>query len=66
FGKRTGRDIKSCDLLAAYIEAKASIYYGISSKPLEDGVKEIRKKLKDAGTGIGAAELIERLDRILS
>ncbi|MCL1810693.1 MAG: HD domain-containing protein [Methanomassiliicoccaceae archaeon] len=65
FGKRTGRDIKSCDLMAAYIEAKASVSYGISSKPLEDGVRELRKKLKGTGSGIGADRLLEQLDRVL-
>jgi len=65
FGKRTGKDIKSCDLMAAYIEAKASVSYGISSKPLEDGVKELRNKLRSTGAGIGAEELLGRLDEIL-
>jgi putative hydrolase of HD superfamily len=64
-GKRTGKDIKSCDLTAAYIEAKASIYYGISSRPLEEGVEEIKKKLRSSGAGIGAEGLLERLDKIL-
>ena len=64
-GKRTGRDIKSCDLMAAYIEAKVSRCYGISSKQLQDGEKELRKKLENNGSGIGAKDLIERLDRIL-
>jgi putative hydrolase of HD superfamily len=64
-GKRTGRDIKSCDLMAAYIEAKVSRCYGISSKPLQDGEKELRKKLESNGSGIGAKDLIERLDKIL-
>jgi putative hydrolase of HD superfamily len=64
-GKRTGKDIKSCDLMAAYIETKASRYYGITSRTLEDGERELRKRLVDCGSGIGAAELIERLDEIL-
>ncbi|MDR2698473.1 MAG: HD domain-containing protein [Candidatus Methanoplasma sp.] len=65
FGRRTGKDIKSCDLMAAYIEAKASVSYGISSKPLEDGVKELRKKLRASGAGIGAEDLLDQLDRVL-
>ncbi len=66
FGKRTGRDIKTCDIMAAYIEAKASICYGISSKALRDGEAELRKKLESNGSGIGAKEIIERLDVILT
>ncbi|MCL2317435.1 MAG: HD domain-containing protein [Methanomassiliicoccaceae archaeon] len=64
-GKRTGKDIKSCDLMAAYIEAKISRSYGVSSKPLQEGEKEIRKKLETGGSGIGAKEIIERLDIIM-
>ena len=66
FGKRTGRDIKLCDLMAAYIEARASRYYGTSSKPLHKGEKELRKKLESDGGSIGAKELIERLDAVLN
>ena len=66
FGNRTGGDIKACDLMAAYIEAKASIFYGISSKPLEDGVKEIKKKLEGGNYGICVKDILERLDAILS
>jgi putative hydrolase of HD superfamily len=65
FGKRTGRDIKTCDLMAAYIEAMASRRSGISSKALQEGEKELRKKLEANGSGIGAKKLIERLDEIL-
>ena len=65
FGKRTGRDIKSCDIMAAYIEAKASRCYGISSKSLQDGEEELRKRLETGGSGIGAGELLKRLDVIL-
>jgi len=65
-GKRTGRDIKSCDLMAAYLEAKASRWYGTSSSTLIEGEAELRKKLESSAAGIGAKELIERLDIILS
>jgi len=65
-GKRTGKDIKSCDLMAAYIEAKISRCYGISSQTLIEGEREIRKKLETSGSGIGAKEIIERLDVIMS
>ncbi|MDR0309898.1 MAG: HD domain-containing protein [Candidatus Methanoplasma sp.] len=66
FGKRRGKDIKACDLMAAYIETKASMYYGISSRALEEGEKELRKKLLSNGTGIGAERILESLDRILA
>jgi len=65
FGRRTGKDIKSCDIMAAYIEARASRGYGISSQPLQEGEKELRRKLENSGAGIGAQELLERLDVIL-
>ena len=66
FGKRTGRDIKSCDIMAAYLEAKASRWYGTSSNTLSEGEAELRKKLESSADGIGAKELLERLDVILS
>ncbi|MCL2509851.1 MAG: HD domain-containing protein [Methanomassiliicoccaceae archaeon] len=66
FGIRNGKDIKSCDIMAAYIEAKASIYYGTSSKTLVEGEKELRKKLESTADGIGAKDIIKRLDIILS
>ena len=66
FGKRAGRDIKSCDIMAAYIEARASRYYGTFSKTLQEGEKELRKKLESTADGIRAKELLERLDVILS
>ena len=65
FGRRTGRDIKSCDLMAAYIEARASRRYGISSKAMQDGEAELRKRLVASGSGIGAEGILERLDVIL-
>ena len=65
-GKRAGKDIKACDLMAAYIEAKASMCYGITSKTLEDGEKELRKRLMSSGSGIGAEGLIKRLNELLA
>jgi putative hydrolases of HD superfamily len=61
-GKRAGRNIKSCDLMAAYIEADVSIRYGVSSKALRDGKEEIKRKLEINGGGIGAKDLIEDFD----
>lgn len=64
FGKRDGKNIKSCDRMAAYIEAKASRCYGISSQVLGQGEKELRKKLEETGEGISAIELLEGFDRV--
>ena len=64
YGRRDGRNLKSCDLLAAYMEAHISRRYGISSDTLASGEKEIRDKLMERGKGIGAKELIESLDRM--
>ncbi|MDR0887840.1 MAG: HD domain-containing protein [Candidatus Methanoplasma sp.] len=61
-GKRTGKDIKACDLMAAYIEAHVSICHGISSKTLKEGEKELRVKLKEVGKEIGAEDLILSFD----
>jgi len=64
FGKRTGKDIKSCDLMAAYIEAHISRCYGISSKALMEGEKQLREKLENSGAGIDAKNLMNRFDEI--
>ncbi|MDY0251513.1 MAG: HD domain-containing protein [Candidatus Methanomethylophilaceae archaeon] len=64
YGMRAGRDIKSCDLLAAYIEAHVSASYGISSQSLTEGKEELLTRLVNTGDGIGARELVVRLGRI--
>lgn len=63
-GKRTGKDIKSCDMMAAYIEARVSRCYGITSKTLSEGEKELKNKLEKQGSGIRAKELIKSFDRM--
>ncbi|MDR0523141.1 MAG: HD domain-containing protein [Candidatus Methanoplasma sp.] len=63
-GKRAGRDIKACDLMAAYMEASASIRHGISSRALEDGRRELRERLRQTGGGIGASALIDEFEGI--
>lgn len=63
-GIRNGRDIKSCDMLAAYMEAQTSIRYGTSSRALVEGEKELRSKLEKQGSGIGAKEFIKNFDRM--
>lgn len=61
---RRGTDLKSCDNMAAFMEARISICYGISSKALRDGEKEIRRKLETSGEGIDAKGLIGCFDRM--
>lgn len=63
-GIRTGKDIKACDMMAAYIEARASRCYGITSKTLVEGEKELRNKLEKQGIGIGAKDLLKSFDRM--
>lgn len=63
-GKRSGKTIKSCDLLAAYVEAHVSICYGVSSRSLKEGEEELRTRLMQDGGNIDAEELIIRLGRI--
>ena len=64
YGIRAGRDIKSCDLLAAYIEAHVSASYGVTSQSLTEGKEELLTRLVNTGDGIGARELVVRLGRI--
>lgn len=64
YGKRMGRNIKACDLMAAYVEAHVSICYGVSSKSLRDGEAGIKKKMEAVGKGIGSEELLKDFDRL--
>ena len=62
FGKRNGYDLKTCDSLAAYMEAHISICYGVSSTTLRDGERDIREKLQSRDRGIDASKIISDLD----
>ncbi len=62
FGTRNGYDIKTCDNLAAYMEAHISICYGVSSSTLRDGEHDIRVKLLGRKKGIDTAKIISDLD----
>lgn len=62
FGIRNGYDIKTCDNLAAYMEAHISICYGVSSATLRDGEHDIRVKLLGRKKGIDTAKIISDLD----
>jgi len=46
-----GQIIKGCDHLAAFVEAYMSIEYGISSKHLLTGVRDIRSRYRDRVIG---------------
>ena len=59
-----GRSIKVCDLLAAYMEARVSECYGISSKALSNGREELKAKLLSMRTEIDAKGMIEALDKM--
>ncbi|MDY0293728.1 MAG: HD domain-containing protein [Candidatus Methanomethylophilaceae archaeon] len=63
-GPRRGRDIKCCDLMAAYIEAYVSRRYGITSRTLEDGEDSLRRRLNEIGGSIDSTGFMERLDRM--
>ncbi len=62
FGPRNGYDLKTCDSLAAYMEAHISICYGVSSTTLRDGEHDIRIKLLGRKKGIDTAKIIAELD----
>ncbi len=62
FGVRNGYDLKTCDNLAAYMEAHISLCYGVSSATLRDGERDIRAKLMDRKKGIDASAIVEELN----
>ena len=62
FGIRNGYDLKTCDNLAAYMEAFISIRYGVSSTTLRDGVTDTRQRLSQRKKGIDASGIMAELD----
>jgi putative hydrolase of HD superfamily len=62
FGIRNGYDLKTCDNLAAYMEAFISIRYGVSSTTLRDGVADTRQRLSQRKKGIDASGIMAELD----
>ncbi|MBR1452155.1 MAG: haloacid dehalogenase, partial [Candidatus Methanomethylophilaceae archaeon] len=62
FGIRNGYDLKTCDNLAAYMEAFISIRYGVSSTTLRDGVTDTRQRLSQRTKGIDASGIMAELD----
>jgi putative hydrolase of HD superfamily len=63
-GAADGKAIKACDQFAAYIEAHVSECYGISSKALSSGKKELRGRLLASDASIDIKELMDRLDEM--
>ena len=63
FGRRDGYAIKTCDLLAAYMEALVSRRYGITSQSLTVGERQLREKLMGR-SGFDVKGLVEDLDRL--
>lgn len=47
FSAIDGELIKACDHLAAYIEAKLSLYHGISSRHLREGAEDLYKRYQN-------------------
>ena len=64
FGRLMGRDIKAADLLTAYMEARLSRYYGITSRVLRDGEASSLKRLSRYMTTMDVNGLIQDLERI--
>jgi len=62
-GGRSGYDIKTCDMLAAYMEADMSIRYGIGSKSLREARDDLRASLISR-KGVDTRGLIDAFDRM--
>ena len=61
FGRRKGYQIKTCDMLAAYMEAMVSRRYGVTSHSLTEGERAVREKLLSR-KGFDVRGLVEGLD----
>ena len=64
FGKRAGTDIKSCDLLGAFVEAHVSACYGINPKSLADGERELRERLLETKGTINSEKIINDFENL--
>lgn len=64
FGELMGRDIKAADLIAAYMEARLSRYYGITSRVLRDAEASSLKRLSRYMTFMDVNGLLQDLERI--
>lgn len=66
FGKVNGRDIKACDMMGAYMEARLSRYYGITSRVLKGAESQSRERMLTYETKIDLKALIDDLEDICS
>lgn len=64
FGRLMGKDIKAADLLAAYMEARLSRYYGITSPVLKDAESSSLRRLSNYETTMDIPGLLRTLERI--
>ncbi len=61
---KDGTMLKACDMLAAYLEAHASIDNGVASKPLLEAEERLRGKIcASALPGLGIKELIDEFPK---
>ena len=66
FGKVDGHDIKACDMMGAYMEARLSRYYGITSGVLKNAESSSREKMSSFDSKIDLKRLISDLEDICS
>ncbi len=66
YGNVNGHDIKACDMMAAYMEARLSRYYGITSGVLKNAESQTREKILAYDTRIDVKGLIDDLERFCS
>ena len=64
FGDVRGPEIKVWDTMAAYMEARMSRYYGVTSRTLMEGESSMKEKLRAYGTAADTEALIKELERI--
>ncbi len=63
FGRLKGYQIKTFDMLAAYMEASSSRRYGVTSSSLMQGERQLRSKLVER-RGFDVRGLVEDIDRL--
>ena len=64
FGNLMGRDIKAADLMGAYMEARLSRYYGVTSRVLREGEMSSMKRLSRYMTTMDVNGLMQDLERL--
>ena len=66
FGKVHGRDIKACDMMGAYMEARLSRYYGITSGVLKNAEKSSKEKMYAYKSDLDLKTMVSDLEDICS